>query len=426
MENNHLKRNLGLWPTTLSGVGIILGAGIYVIIGAATQDAGSAVWISFLLAALIAGLTGLSYAELASIFPDAGASPIYVQHAFGDRAGFLLGWLRLIVSVVAMAAVAIGFSGYFGYFFDVSPQLVSISVIAVSCVIVLIGVRETVAMAIVMTLLEAGGLIFIVVFGLPEIGSRSLVEMPYGWIELISGASLIFFAFEGFEQIATLSEETHNPTRNIPKAILIAIGITAVLYVAVAITSTSILDWTLLAESDSPLSDVARAVSGPSAANILAIITLFATFNTVLMMLATAARRAYGMAGSGMLPPLFRRLLPGASTPWVAAVVLSILASVVVFMGDIRFAAEAANYSVFFSYLVINGAVVYLRFKSPHLDRPFVIPLKVGPVTILPVLSSAGILLLALFGDIHSMLFILIALLAGLIVSVWAIKPHTS
>ena len=114
-----LSRRLGLWSATLSGVGIILGAGIYVIIGAATRDAGSAVWLSFLLAAVLAGMTGLAYAELASMFPFAGASPVYVREAFGRHAGFVLGWIRLWISVISASAVAIGFGGYLAGLVDV-------------------------------------------------------------------------------------------------------------------------------------------------------------------------------------------------------------------------------------------------------------------------------------------------------------------
>jgi APA family basic amino acid/polyamine antiporter len=242
-----LSRRLGLWSTALSGIGIILGAGIYVIIGAATRDAGSAVWLAFVLAALLAGMTGLAYAELASMFPFAGASPVYVREAFGRHAGFVLGWLRLAVSVITAAAVALGFGGYLADLAQLPSLGAAMAVLATSFAIIVVGVRETVAVAIVMTLLEAGGLVLILVLGADTIGSRSLLELPHGIVGLMSGAALVFFAFEGFEQIATLSEETRDPTRNIPRAILISIAASAGLYVLVAITATSALPWQRLA-----------------------------------------------------------------------------------------------------------------------------------------------------------------------------------
>jgi APA family basic amino acid/polyamine antiporter len=173
-----LSRRLGLWSTTLSGVGIILGAGIYVIIGAATRDAGSAVWLSFLMAAVLAGMTGLAYAELASMFPFAGASPVYIREAFGRHAGFVLGWLRLSISVIGASAVAIGFGGYLAGLFDVPVVAAALPVLASSYAIVVWGVRETIAVAIVMTLLEAGGLVLVLALGADALGTRSLLEMP--------------------------------------------------------------------------------------------------------------------------------------------------------------------------------------------------------------------------------------------------------
>ena len=241
-----LERGLGLWAATLSGVGIILGAGVYVIIGEAANDAGSAVWLSFAIAAVLAGATGLSYAELAAMFPEAGASPVYVREAFGPRAGFLLGWLRLSISVISAAAVAIGFASYLDDFAGWPSAPTSVAVLAISGAIVVLGVRETIAIAVVMTLIEAAGLAFVIVVGIPEIGSRSLLDAPDGAAGVMAGAALVFFAFEGFEQIATLSEETRDPTRTIPRAILLALGAAAALYVLVALSAVSVIDWRLL------------------------------------------------------------------------------------------------------------------------------------------------------------------------------------
>jgi APA family basic amino acid/polyamine antiporter len=409
-----LSRRLGLWSTALSGIGIILGAGIYVIIGAATRDAGSAVWLAFVLAALLAGMTGLAYAELASMFPFAGASPVYVREAFGRHAGFVLGWLRLAVSVITAAAVALGFGGYLA---DLA-QLPSLG----AAMAVLAGVRETVAVAIVMTLLEAGGLVLILVLGADTIGSRSLLELPHGIVGLMSGAALVFFAFEGFEQIATLSEETRDPTRNIPRAILISIAASAGLYVLVAITATSALPWQRLAESSSPLADVARETGGRVHAEVLAGIALFATFNTALMMLATGARRAYGMANRGLLPDLFRIVGPRRKTPWVAALLLTLCAAGVVLAGDIRFAAHSANFAVFLAFIAVNATVVWLRWVRPEADRPFRVPLSLGRIPVIPIVSSLGIVVLAFASERRAALLVLALLAVGVVLSPFAVR----
>jgi APA family basic amino acid/polyamine antiporter len=417
-----LSRRLGLWSTALSGIGIILGAGIYVIIGAATRDAGSAVWLAFVLAALLAGMTGLAYAELASMFPFAGASPVYVREAFGRHAGFVLGWLRLAVSVITAAAVALGFGGYLADLAQLPSLGAAMAVLATSFAIIVVGVRETVAVAIVMTLLEAGGLVLILVLGADTIGSRSLLELPHGIVGLMSGAALVFFAFEGFEQIATLSEETRDPTRNIPRAILISIAASAGLYVLVAITATSALPWQRLAESSSPLADVARETGGRVHAEVLAGIALFATFNTALMMLATGARRAYGMANRGLLPDLFRIVGPRRKTPWVAALLLTLCAAGVVLAGDIRFAAHSANFAVFLAFIAVNATVVWLRWVRPEADRPFRVPLSLGRIPVIPIVSSLGIVVLAFASERRAALLVLALLAVGVVLSPFAVR----
>ena len=417
-----LARRLGLWSTTLSGIGIILGAGIYVIIGAATRDAGSAVWLSFVMAAVLAGLTGLAYAELASMFPTAGASPVYIREAFGRHAGFVLGWVRLWISVISASTVAIGFGGYLADLVGLPVVGTSLVVIALSFLIVVRGVRETVAVAILMTLLEVGGLLLVIVLGADALGSRSLLEMPRGLVGLMTGAALVFFAFEGFEQIATLSEETRDPTRNIPRAILISIAASAILYVLVAIVSTSVLPWQELAESSSPLAEVAREAAGTTYSNLLAAIALFATFNTAMMMLATGARRAYGMATRHMLPKLFQTVGETRKTPWVAALVLSICAAAMAMVGDISFAAHTANAAVFLAFFAVNTTVVWLRWKKPELERPFRIPLSIGGVPLIPVLANLGILALASASDPRAALLVLGLLSVGIALAPLIVK----
>jgi APA family basic amino acid/polyamine antiporter len=376
------------------------------------------------LAAVLAGMTGLSYAELASMFPFAGASPIYIREAFGRHAGFVLGWLRLSVSVMSAAAVALGFGGYLADLLGLPVVGTALLVLLISLAIIVVGVRETVAVAILMTLLEVGGLLLILALGADTIGSRSLLELPHGLSGLMTGAALVFFAFEGFEQIATLSEETRDPTRNIPRAILIAIVISALLYVLVAITSTSTLPWQRLAESSSPLAEVAREAGGDTYATLLAGIALFATFNTALMMLATAARRAYGMATRGMLPPLFRIVGPRRKTPWVSALVLTLCSALVALLGDIGSAAHSANFAVFLAFIAVNATVVFLRWTRPETDRPFRIPLSLGSVPVIPVVANLGIVLLAFSSEKKAALLVLGSLAIGVRLAPIAIRGN--
>jgi Amino acid transporters len=191
-----LKRELGLLEVTLSGVGIILGAGIYVLIGEAAALAGNAIWISFALAAFIAIFTGLSYAELSSLFPFAGAEYEYTARIFNRRLAFVVGILVILSGVIGASTVALGFAGYFHSFTGL-PLLPSAAVLIILLsLLVAWGIGESTRVAIVFTLIEVGGLIGIIVIGLPHLGSVDYLETPSGLPGILSAAALVFFAYQ--------------------------------------------------------------------------------------------------------------------------------------------------------------------------------------------------------------------------------------
>jgi len=219
--NPSLKRELGLLEVTLSGVGIILGAGIYVLIGQAAGLAGNALWLAFGLSAIIALLTGLSYAELSSMFPKAGAEYDYVANAFNKRLAFVIGWLVFLSGVLAAATVALGFAGYFAALTSV-PLIISAVVLLVLLTVLLgYGVKETARVAVIATLIEAAGLVLIIALGLPHLGSVNYWEMPQGFSGLFAASALIFFAYQGFESMVKFSEETRSPETTVPKALVL-------------------------------------------------------------------------------------------------------------------------------------------------------------------------------------------------------------
>jgi len=419
-----LHGELGLLGATLSGVGIILGAGIYVIIGEAAVEAGSAVWLSFLIAAAVAGATAFSYAELASMFPEAGASSVYAREAFGRRIGFLTGWLRIAIDIISSAAVALGFGGYLGDLVGLPTLPLAIGVVLVATAIVIIGLRETVAVAVTMTLIEAGGLLVVVAVGLPEVGTRSLFDAPHGFMGIVAGAALVFFAFEGFEQIATLAEETRDPTRTIPRAILLAVGSTAALYVLVAITAVSALEWPLLAQSSSPMADAVRAVAHHRLGDALSTVALFATGNTVLMMIATGSRLSYGMSRRGLLPPFLGTVQPQRGTPWIAALAVGGLAAVFTIPGDLGVVVQVSNFAVFVAFVVVNAAVTRLRWTRPEVDRPFRIAGAIGGIPVTAVLGTFGAIGLSFSMQVEAVVVGFGVLLSGLLVSPIAMRKE--
>jgi APA family basic amino acid/polyamine antiporter len=384
-----LRRVLGLFEVTLAGVGIILGAGVYVLIGQAAGLCGNAVWLAFAGAAVIALLTGLSYAELSSMFPRAGAEYDYVKNAFSARAAFVIGWLVFLSGVLAAATVALGFGGYFQALTGV-PVLVSALVLLLALTVVLaLGIRETVRVAVVSALIEAAGLIIVIAIGLPHLGSVSYWELPQGVPGLFAATGLIFFAFQGFESMVKFSEETTNPESTIPKALILALAISLVLYILVAISAVSVAGWQSLAASGAPFVDIVSGALGQPGAVLIILIALFATANTVLMSLYASTRLLFGMAGSSPLLARFGRVHPGRRTPWAAILVCGALSVVLIFSGDIAFIANVTNFTLFVTFIGINASVIALRYHSPGATRAFRVPGAVGRLPLLPV---AGIL----------------------------------
>ncbi|MFH1106132.1 MAG: APC family permease [Candidatus Aenigmatarchaeota archaeon] len=378
-----LKRELGLVESLLCGIGIIIGTGVYVLIGQAAGMAGNAVWISFLLASFLAAFTGLSYAELSSLLPKAGAEYVYVRKSMGQPIAFMVGWLILISGVVGASTVALGFAGYFSELFKYPIICAALALIATVSVINFIGIKQSVWFADISTLIEIAGLLIIIAIGLPYIGSINYFETPK-----ISGifeaAALIFFAFIGFEDVVKLSEETKNPRKTIPKALLLSIAITTIIYISVAVSVISAIDWKTLSASQAPLSLV--AAKGGIPVWLFSIIALFATGNTVLLLLVASSRLAYGMAEARTLPMVLARVHPKTRTPWVAIFSLMIFSMLFVLKGDIKTVANLTNFTVFVTFFAINASVIILRYKMKQ-RRAFKVPLNIGKFPVIPALG---------------------------------------
>jgi APA family basic amino acid/polyamine antiporter len=382
-----LARELGLWEVTLSGVGIILGAGIYALIGVAAGQAGNAVWLSFAISAVAALFTALSYAELSSMYPRAGAEYEYTVAAVGEFVAFVVGWLIIFSGIVAAAAVSLGFGGYFATLTGAPVILVAAVLIAVLAFVLLIGIRESALVAVIFTLVETGGLLLIIIAGIPFLGSVDYLEMPLGISGVFTAAALVFFAFLGFEEMVKFSEETTRPERTVPKALLIALAICTVLYLLVSVSAVSVIGWQGLAASDAPFTAVAIAAWGGTGALALSVIALFATANTVLLLLLAASRISYGMARSGTLPGLLSRVHRTRRTPFVAIGVVSLASLLFLFLGDIGFVANVSNFTLFVTFVVVNGSVIILRMRRPERTRPFTIPGAIGKIPVFPVLG---------------------------------------
>lgn len=390
-EKLTLRRSLGLLETTVGGVGIILGAGIYALIGEVAAKSGDAMWISFVMAGLMAAVVGLSYAELASTFPRAGADYEYTRRAFGQRPAFVVGWLIVIGNVVAASAVALAFGGYFSSLVDADVRLVAVAVLVIATLIAFYGIREALWTSIALTAVEAGGLIFIIAIGVPHFGDVDILQANSGATGVFAGGALVMFAFIGFEQVATLAEETRDASRVVPRAMLLAIGISCALYLLVAIAAISVLGWESLSATDAPLAEVARQALGGSAFDVIAVVALFSTANTILLMLVAASRMIYGMASSEALPRFLAWVHPGVQTPARAIVICLIVSVGFALSGDLGLVAGATNFAVFVGFGAVNASLIVLRYTHADTPRPFRVPLNIGRFPVLPVVALASV-----------------------------------
>lgn len=411
-EPRGLKRTLGLGQITASGVGIIIGAGIYVLLGAATAEAGSAVWVAFLIAGLLSALTALSYAELAAMFPNAGAEYDYTRRVAPKWVAFVVGWIMILGLVIAAAAVSLGFASYLRYFVDIPQRLGAWGLLLLVAAVALAGIEQSARITVVLSLVQVGGLVAIVAIGLPHVGEQNLTEGS-STAGVITAAALVFFAFVGFDEVITLAEETTDPARTVPRALLLALGLSTVLYVAVAISSVSVLGPTTLGASEQPLADVVAEAIGSVSADVVAVVAMVATTNTTLLAVTAASRLQYGMADTGALPPLFGRL-NSRQAPRAAIAASALVAAMFVAFGDLALVASVTDFSVYLVFIAVNLTVILLRFWQPKRRRPFEIRGTIGKVPVTAVLALAAIGLLLPSLEVRALLLGAAVVLLGL------------
>jgi len=393
-----LRRELGLPEAVVYGVGLILGAGIYAVLGAAAGLTGGSVVLSFLLAAVVASLTGLSYAELSSVFPRAEGDYIYVREAFGRELvsdATALG--RLGVGVVSSAAVALAFAGYLSAFVDVPAVPVAALLVAATVVINAWGIELSTRLNVAFTTIEVAGLVIVVVLGAGAWGSVDPLQAPNGLGGVVEASFLIFFAYLGFGSIVTLSEETRDPGRTVPRAVLLSIVITTVLYVLVGLSAVALVDWRTLGQSASPLAAVAGAGWGPTGAALLAGIALFATTNTVLLLQVSTSRLLYGVSKSEyhVFPVVLSRVHPTRQTPHYAAAAVGAATLPFLLLGDVGAVAGLANLVLLVVFVLVNAAMLWLRFTRPDAERGFRAPLNAGRLSLT---ALAGLVCSVAFG----------------------------
>ncbi len=419
-----LKRRISLFALTAYGVGNVLGAGIYALIGDVVGITGNFSWLAFLVAAIMGAFTGLSYAELGAMYPKSAAEFVYTEEAFKIRIlSFILGWIIIFSGILSTATVALGFGGYIsdllGFDMMIIKIVFAIGLILELSIINFIGIRTSTWTNILFTLIEASGLIFIIIIGIPKLGSGNInyFELPTTSIlPIFSAVALIFFAYIGFEDIANVAEEVKNPHKNLPKAIIYSIIITTVLYCLTALSVVSIADYNIIADSEAPLNYVAKVAIGPIGGIIMSLIALFATANTVLIMLIVTSRMMYGMARDKALPESLSKISSTFRTPAISVLLTMIFAIIPVFFGDIEIVAKATVFGVLITFFLVNISLIALRRSQPDFERPFKLKPSISWVPIIALLGAIVCFALLFTFDWLIILIQLIIIACGIVV----------
>ena len=394
-----LKRRLGLPLLVLYGTGITIGAGIYVLIGAVAGHAGEYAPWSFLLAAAVMGFTVASYIELSTRYPVSAGEAAYVRAAFQSRLfSTAVGLLTVVIAVVSSAAVALGSAGYIQQFVDLPRSLIVIIVVVALGAVAAWGILESVIVASLFTLIEAGGLLAIIAVAVhtdvPIVAA--LVNVPPFEFDALSGIGfgslLAFFAFIGFEDLANVVEEAREPRRNIPRAMALTLLISTALYVLVAAVAVSAVSIESLSSSPAPLSLVFRQIAGVSPATISAI-AIVATLNTILAQMTMAARVIYGLARDGDLPMVLARVNPRTGTPLLATALIVATIIPLALLVSFAWLAEGTSLATLGVFALVNLALLRLRFRGvksdvPHVSVPIWVPV-IGVATCIAMIASS-------------------------------------
>jgi amino acid transporter len=377
-----LKRSLSLPLITFYGLGNILGAGIYVLIGKVVGHAGLFAPVSFLVASLLACLTAFTYAELAARFPLSAGEAVYIQEGLGVQAiSALVGLLIILAGVVSAATILRGFTGYLHVFLDIPGSVAILVMVLLLGGLAAWGITQSVTVAALITVVEIGGLLLVIRVAAPGLADASMAAVDLlplagidAWHGIFVGGFLAFYAFIGFEDMVNVAEEVKHPQRNLPRAILLALAVSVLLYFMVAVVAVASVPAGSLAQAEAPLAFLYQQVTGREPVTIT-LISMFAVINGALIQIIMAARVGYGMARKHWLPAVFARVHAVTRTPVIATVSVSLLVLLLALWLPIETLAKATSYFLLLVFTLVNLSL--WRIKRATVQPPGVINVPV-------------------------------------------------
>ncbi len=421
--DTQLRKDLSWWHLCVFGVSVVIGAGIFTVTASTAGDiTGPAIWISFLIAAVTCGLAALCYAEFASMLPVAGSAYTFSYATFGEFVAWTIGWNLVLELAIGGAVVAKGWSSYLGTVFGFASTTVTFGSLKLDWGAVLIvalvagllawGTKLSSQFSIVVTTVKVLVVLLVIIVGAfyvkaanytpfippPETdqsgsgADQSLLSLltgahssHYGWYGVLAGASIVFFAFIGFDIVATMAEETKNPQRDVPRGILATLGIVTVLYVAVSVVLSGMVPYTVLKTTPEGHANLATAFAANGvhwASSIISVGALAGLTTVVMVLLLGGCRVLFAMARDGLLPrPLAKTGARG--TPVRITVLVALLVAVTAAAFPTDKLEEMVNVGTLFAFLLVSAGVLVLRRTRPDLPRGFRAPL----VPLLPIAS---------------------------------------
>ncbi|MET4663539.1 APA family basic amino acid/polyamine antiporter [Sphingomonas sp. PvP056] len=411
-DHHSLAKTLS-WPHLIAlGVGAIVGTGIYTLVGVGAERAGPAVILAFVICGIVCGCAALAYTELATLIPAAGSAYTFSYTALGETVAWVVGWSLILEYSLACSTVAVGWSGYLVGWIEaagvhlphallVGPHgggLINLPAVGVALAVMgmlILGTRQSATLNIILVVIKLVALTLFVIYALPAFNSANLHPfMPYGFGSVESGghkrgvmaaAAIVFFAFYGFDAVATSAEETKNPKRDLTIGIVGSMLVCTVIYMAVAITAIGALPFTALANSPEPLALVLRQLGEPFAAQLIALAAVIALPSVILVMMYGQSRIFFVMARDGLLPRGLATVSKRTGSPTLITLLTGLSIAAVAGFFRLDEIAELANAGTLIAFISVGVCLIVLRRTAPLMPRVFRCPAAyvVGTLTVL-------------------------------------------
>lgn len=391
-QNSGLTKNLGAFDLVFLGIGSVIGTGIFVLTGVgAALYAGPGISLSFVLASIACAFAGLAYAEYASMVPVAGSAYAYTYASLGEFLAFIVGWNLILEYTVTCSTVAAGWSGYvvgllssggidLPVAFTKVPEeggIINVPAILITmflCILLVRGTKETVMINRILVFVKLAVIVIFFVLAVPNIDPTNWDPfLPYGTQGISAGAAIVFFAYIGFDAVATSAEEAKNPSRDLPIGILGSLGVCAVLYFFVALVLTGVVPYTDLNNAE-PVAYALRVIGYPIGSAIVAVGAICGITTVLLVLLYGQARIFFALSRDGMIPAGICKIHKLYRTPYLVTIGGCILVSIIAGFAPIHLIAEMANIGTLSAFFIAGFGVLYLRIKRLDIKRGFKCP----------------------------------------------------